>query len=82
MRLTKLVSVVAAASMATVPALAAPGEHAAKLSLRDQMVRADAPMKDSSKARGTPFIIAGAVIALVVVGVVLASKKDNTPASP
>lgn len=89
MRLTGLMfALAAAASMVAAPALAAPANPAAKLSLTgagasNTDVRAGAHTKRSSKfLAGAPLIFLGLAVTGAVVGVAVAtSHSDNKPAS-
>ena len=89
MRLTGLMfALAAAASMIAAPALAAPANPAAKLSLTNggssnTDVRAGARTKRSSKfLTGAPLVFFGLAVTGAVVGVAFAtSHSDNKPAS-
>ncbi len=80
MRLGKLAAAVAAVSMAAAPALAAPVNPAASLSV-SKSVRASAPAKGTNKFGGTGAVVA--VLALLaVIGGVIAASKDGNSKSP
>ena len=88
MRLTGLMfALAAAASMIAAPALAAPANPAAKLSLANGVgssadVRAGAHMKKSSKFSGAPLLLLGLAVAGGVIGVAVStSHSDSRPAS-
>jgi hypothetical protein len=77
MRLGKFAAAVAAVSMAAAPALAAPANPAASLSV-SKSVRASAPAKNTSKFGGTGAVIAVLAVLAVIGGVVAASKDSKS----
>ncbi|QDX26102.1 hypothetical protein FPZ54_08740 [Sphingomonas suaedae] len=81
MRLAKLMMTVAAASLATAPALAS--QSAAKLSVSGaSQARVGTPVgKSNQQAGGFPFLIVFAVIA-VGLGIYVAVDSDDEPTSP
>jgi len=64
-------------SLATAPALAAPGQPASKLSLR-----AATASKHKSDLAGAPIIAIIGVVAIVAGGVIIATQDDDSPDSP
>lgn len=81
MRLAKFLSAVAVASMATVPAIAAPSAPAAKLSVT-KSVRASTPAGDANELRGG-FIIPVIAIIAIILGILAATggggSRPNSP---
>lgn len=75
MRLGKLAAAVAAVTMAAAPALAAPANPAASLSV-SKSVRASAPAKNGNKFGGAGAVVA-VVAVLAIVGGVIAASKDS-----
>ena len=80
MRFAKYLGAIAALSMATAPAMAAPANPAASLSVA-KSVRASAPTKGSSKLHGAGIFLAAAAVVGVIVAVVLIAD-DNKSKSP
>jgi hypothetical protein len=80
MRLGKYLAAVAAVSMAAAPALAAPANPAASLSV-SKSVRAGSPSAKNSKFGGGAIIAVVAIIAIVG-GVIAATSGDSKPKSP
>lgn len=80
MRFAKYLGAVAAMSMATAPAMAAPVNPAASLSVA-KSVRASTPTKNASKLHGTGLIVAGIAAVAVVVGVVLIATDNKAKSS-
>ncbi len=80
MRIAKYLGAVAALSMATAPALAAPANPAMSLSVA-KSVRASAPSKNASQLHGTGLVVAGVAAVAVIVGIVLIAT-DNKSKSP
>ncbi len=81
MRLTNLLAAAAALSVVATPAVAAPANPAAKLSLTDKNVRAGAPMKRANKAASNSLLLGGAAAVIVVIVAVALGKNDSKPAS-
>ncbi len=80
MRIAKYLGAVAALSMATAPALAAPANPATSLSVA-KSVRAASPTKGDSKLHGAGIFLAAAVVIGVIVAIVLIAD-DNKAKSP
>jgi hypothetical protein len=80
MRIAKYLGAIAAMSMATAPALAAPANPAASLSVA-KSVRAASPTKDASKLHGAGVFLAAAAVVGVIVAIVLIAD-DNKAKSP
>ena len=80
MRIAKYLGAIAALSMATAPALAAPANPAASLSVA-KSVRAASPTKSANKLHGAGIFLAAAAAVAVVVAVVLIAD-DNKSKSP
>jgi hypothetical protein len=80
MRIAKYLGAIAAMSMATAPALAAPANPAASLSVA-KSIRAASPTKDGSKLHGAGVFLAAAAAVGVIVAIVLIAK-DNKAKSP
>jgi len=80
MRFAKYLGAVAALSMATAPAMAAPVNPAASLSVA-KSVRASTPMTNGNKLHGAGVFIAAAAVIGVVVAIVLIAD-DNKSKSP
>ncbi|MBN8816722.1 MAG: hypothetical protein J0J06_14900 [Sphingomonas sp.] len=77
MRLGKFAAAVAAVTMAAAPALAAPANPAASLSV-SKSVRASAPAKNSNKFGGTGAVVAVIAVLAVIGGVVAASTDSKS----
>ena len=80
MRFAKYLGAVAALSMATAPALAAPVNPATSLSVA-KSVRASAQSKDASKLHGTGLVVA-AVAAIAIVAGIIIIATDSKAKSP
>ncbi|MBN8815543.1 MAG: hypothetical protein J0J06_08870 [Sphingomonas sp.] len=80
MRFAKYLGAVAALSMAAAPALAAPANPAASLSVA-KSVRASAPTKNASQLHGAGIFLAAAAVVGIVVAIVLIAD-DNKSKSP
>ena len=78
MRLGKFAAAVAAVSMAAAPALAAPANPAASLSV-SKSVRAASPSAKANKLHGTGVVIAVLAVAAVIAGIVAASTDSKSP---
>ena len=80
MRIAKYLGAIAAMSMATAPALAAPANPAASLSVA-KSVRAASPTKNASQLHGAGIFLAAAAVVGIIVAVVLIAD-DNKAKSP
>ena len=80
MRLGKFIAAAAAVSMAAAPALAAPANPAASLSISSS-VRASAPSAKSSKLHGSGVVVAVIALAAIVGGIVAATSGHSKSAS-
>ena len=80
MRFAKYLGAVAALSMATAPAMAAPANPAASLSVA-KSVRASSPTKNANQLHGAGIFLAAAAVVGVVVAIVLIAD-DNKSKSP
>lgn len=81
MRLGKFAAAVAAVSMAAAPALAAPANPAASLSV-SKSVRASSPSSNGSKIHGTGTVVAVLAILAIIGGVLAATSGSSKPKSP
>lgn len=82
MRLAKFLTAVAVASLATAPALSAPTDPAAKLSVAQaKSARAATPARKSNKLT-SGIIIAVLAVAAITAGVIIATDGDDEPDSP
>jgi len=77
MRLGKFAAAVAAVTMAAAPALAAPANPAASLSV-SKSVRASAPSKNGSKFGGTGAVVAVIAVLAIAGGIVAASRDSKS----
>ncbi|QDZ09054.1 hypothetical protein FPZ24_05305 [Sphingomonas panacisoli] len=77
MRLGKLAAAVAAISMTAAPALAAPVNPAASLSV-SKSVRASAPAKGTNKFGGAGAVVAVVAVLAIVGGIVAASSDSKS----
>lgn len=77
MRVAKYLGAVAALSMATAPALAAPANPAASLSVA-KSVRAGSPTTNANKLHGAGVFIAAAAVVGVIVAVVLIADDNKS----
>lgn len=76
MRVVKFLIVAAAASMTVAPALAAPANPAASLSIA-KSVRTGTVAGKKSKMGGSGFVIAAIAAAAVVAGIVVVATDDS-----
>ena len=83
MRLTQFLAAAAAFSLAAAPAVAAPENPAAKLSLASQEAVAAAQADAAVTARNPNYLLAGlGVVAIILLAVAMGgSGSDNDPAS-
>ncbi|WP_425229476.1 hypothetical protein [Sphingomonas sp.] len=81
MRLGKYLMAAAAATMAVAPAVAAPANPAAGLSVT-KSARAGSPSARRSNLDGGGSFIAIAAAVAVILGIVIVAGEDNTPKSP
>ncbi|MBN8815143.1 MAG: hypothetical protein J0J06_06820 [Sphingomonas sp.] len=81
MRLQNLAVAVAALSMTAAPALAAPANPAASLSV-GKSVRASSPSAKSNKLGGSAIVPAVLALAIVAGGVIIAVSDNNKAKSP
>lgn len=81
MRLTSLTAAVAALSMTAAPALAAPANPAASLSV-SKSVRASSPSAKSNKLAGSSIVPAVLALAIVAGGIYIAVDDNNKSKSP
>jgi len=84
MRLSNVIAATAALSLIAVPTIAAasPANPAAKLSLANKDVRADAKAKGNKlSGGGSGFLYAGLAVAVVVVAAVALGHNGSKPAS-
>ena len=81
MRLGKYLMAAAAATMAVAPAMAAPVNPAASLSVA-KSARAGSHAGNSSDLAGGGAFVAAIAAILVIVGIVIVANEDNKPKSP
>ena len=81
MRLGKYLMAAAAATMAVAPAVAAPANPAASLSVT-KSARADSPTANKSDLRGGGVFIALIAAAVVIIGIIIVANEDDSPDSP
>ena len=81
MRFQNLAVAMAALSMTATPALAAPANPAASLSVA-KSVRASSPSAKSNKLAGSSIIPAVLFLGIIAGGVILAVTDDNKAKSP
>lgn len=81
MRFGKILLAAAAVSMAATPALAAPANPAASLSV-SKSVRAGSSANGKSELAGGGVIIAVLAVAAVIAGIVVIADDDDSPDSP
>lgn len=81
MRLGKYLMAAAAATMAVAPAVAAPVNPAAGLSVA-QSVRAGSVTSKKNELAGGGVFIALIAAAAVIVGIIIVAKEDDSPDSP
>ncbi|MES2096931.1 MAG: hypothetical protein V4459_09230 [Pseudomonadota bacterium] len=77
MRLGKYIAAVAAVSMAAAPALAAPANPAASLSV-SKSVRASAPSAKQNKIGSSGYVIAAIAIAAIAGGIIAATSGSKS----
>ncbi len=77
MRLAKYLMAAAAATMAVAPAVAAPANPAANLSVA-KSARAGAPVAAKNKAMGGGIIVAVLAAAAVVAGIIIIADEDDS----
>lgn len=84
MRLGKYLTAIAAASMVVAPAMAAPSNPAASLSVANS-ARVGAPVANANdtrgRRRGGAIIIALLAAAAVIAGIIIAADSDDSPRS-
>jgi hypothetical protein len=82
MRLTQFLAAAAAFSLAAAPAVAAPENPAAALSLAGQDTAADPAATAPMKARNSTYLLAGlGVVAVIIAAVAMGGNGDSSPAS-
>lgn len=81
MRLGKYLMAAAAATMAVAPAMAAPANPAASLSV-SKSVRAGSTSADSNDLLGGGVLVAVLAAVVVIVGIVAVASEKDTPDSP
>ena len=82
MRLTQFLAAAAAFSLAAAPAVAAPENPAAKLSLASQDTAADPAADDPKSVPNSTYVLAGlGVIAVIIAALAMGGNGDSTPAS-
>lgn len=81
MRLGKYLMAAAAATMAVAPAVAAPANPAAGLSV-SKSVRAGSATANKSELAGGGVLVAILAAAAVVAGIIIVANEDDTPDSP
>jgi hypothetical protein len=81
MRLGKYLMAAAAATMAVAPAMAAPANPAASLSVA-KSARAGSPTAKNSDLAGGGVIVAIIAAALVIAGIIIVANEDDSPNSP
>lgn len=77
MTIAKILLTAAAATLAIAPAMAAPSNPAASLSVA-KSVRASAPAKKGSQLAGGGVFIAIAAAVAVIVGIVIVANDDDS----
>jgi len=81
MRISKYLMAAAAVSMTVAPAMAAPANPAATLSVA-KSARAAKPVSAKEKAAGGGIIVAVLAAAAVIAGIVVIADSDDDPDSP
>lgn len=81
MRFGTYLMAAAAATMAAAPALAAPINPAASLSV-SQSVRAGSVLPKKNQLRGGGGVVAVIAVIVVIVGIVIVARENKSPASP
>lgn len=81
MRFGKILLAAAAVSMAATPALAAPANPAASLSV-SKSVRAGSSVDGKNEIAGGGIIIAVLAVAAVVAGIIIIADDNDSPDSP
>ncbi|QDZ06318.1 hypothetical protein FPZ24_01565 [Sphingomonas panacisoli] len=77
MRFAKYLGAIAALSMATAPALAAPANPAASLSVA-KSVRASSPTANANQLHGAGVFLAAAAVVGIIVAVVLIADDNKS----
>ena len=81
MRLGKYLMAAAAATMAVAPAMAAPANPAASLSVT-KSARAGSPTAKTNDLAGGGFFVAIIAAVAVIVGIIIVANEDDEPNSP